>query len=547
VSQQTQFIGRESVSATVVGHTQLDGAVLAANNGNLLLDTGTLGFNNIYDIEREKSDYLSVGLKSDYLSVGFSLGDEQGSNPNQQQNNQAINLPLASGQQSDGSGGIGLTVSGYSSDLDRAQTNLATLGEGTVRVRQDEQTGNNGLANINRDLSSAQKVTRDNSENTNFYVSDSSINSLGNMFLFSDGDDILGEQNTFARWADDAGDYARSTYFAYRSMDRLEGVDSDNSVISAFSKAASINNDTVDFLGVATLGLFPGVENNGGLYGEMPALFLGDQLFYRVSAPLISDGSGKLVLDKSKLQRLGEVDHPEENDYVFTNGIQNDIDQAILKGAMQTGAVEFVLAYNPEHGFLGDAVESGWDKYLGGAVASGNARQLRGFYKRGIKYNISFNIAAHSQGGIMNYRAMYGLDFSNDGAISTGTVLFSGTPVNSATFYRTATKSGFFVSDDWENSNVLFQSNSPDGLTSFLGYQMVDPVSDMPILMGGNGSFKESLLSLPYVILDLDKDSTHSNYLCQGLTCSDTGNQQPYLDPARNNYYEPTIKGPPSP
>jgi len=137
--------------------------------------------------------------------------------------------------------------------------------------------------------------------------------------------------------------------------------------------------DAVDFLGVATLGLFPGVENNGGLYGEMPALFLGDQLFYRVSAPLITDGSGKLVLDKSKLQRLGEVDHPEENDYVFTNGIQNDIDQAILKGAMQTGAVEFVLAYNPEHGFLGDAVESGWDKYLGGAVASGNARQLRGF------------------------------------------------------------------------------------------------------------------------------------------------------------------------
>ena len=394
-------------------------------------------------------------------------------------------------------------------------------------------------------MSSAQQVTRDNSENTNFYVSDSSLNSLGNMFLFSDGDDNLGEQNTFARWTDDLGDYARSTYFAYRSMDQLEGVDSDNSVISAFSKAASINNDTVDFLGVATLGLFPGVENNGGLYGEIPALFLGDQLFYRVRAPLIEDKNGKLVLDKSKLRRLGEVDHPEENDYVFTNGIQNDLDTAILKGAMQTGAVEFVLAYNPEHGFLGDVVETGWDKYLGGVVVSGNTRQLRGFFERGIKYNISFNIAAHSQGGIMNYRAMYGLDFSNKKEIETGSLLFSGAPVNSDNFYNMAIASGFKVDFDLTKSNVLFQVNRPEGETSFFGYQRVDPVSDMPILMGGNGSFVESLLSTPYVLPPLNKNSPHSNYLCQGLTCAGVGNQQPYLESARCKYTKPTILSPP--
>ncbi|MEE8366000.1 MAG: hemagglutinin repeat-containing protein, partial [Gammaproteobacteria bacterium] len=260
VNQQTRLIGRDSVSATVAGHTQLDGAVLAADNGNLLLDTGTLGFSDIYDIEREKSDYLNIG---------FSLSGEQGSNPIQQQNNQATNLPLASGQQPDGSGGVGLTVSRFSSELDRAQINLATLGAGVVRVRQDEQTGNDSLANINRDVSISQQVTRDNSENTSFYLSDSSLNSLGGMFTLSGLDDNrAGKKNTFVRWTDDMGDYARSLYFTYRTMEELVKVESDNAVISAFSKAARINNDTVDFLGTWTLGLFPGVENNGGFYGE---------------------------------------------------------------------------------------------------------------------------------------------------------------------------------------------------------------------------------------------------------------------------------------
>jgi len=211
---------------------------------------------------------------------------------------------------------------------------------------------------------------------------------------------------------------------------------------------------------------------------------------------------------------------------------------------MQTGAVELVLAYNPEHGFLGDIVETGWDMYLGGVAASGNARQLRGFFLEGIDDEISFNIAAHSQGGILTYRAMYGLDFSGGSKIDAGTVLFSGAPVNSRDFYQLANDARFEVSDDPKNSSALFQVNRPEGITSFLGYQMVDPVSDMPILMGGNGSFTESLFSVPYVVLPLYKDSPHSNYLCQGLTCAGRENQQIYLDSARDEYSPPTIEAP---
>jgi len=535
VNQQTRLTARESLSATVGGHTQLDGAVLAANSGNMLLDTNTLGFNNIYDIEREESDYLNIG---------FSVGDEQGSNPNQQLNNQVSNLPLASGQQPDGSGGIGLTVSGYSSILDRAQTNLATLGEGSIRVRQDEEMGGNSLANINRDISIAQQVTRDNSETTNFYISDSSINSAGGMFLFSDNEGkFLDNKNTFVRWADDMGDYARSTYFAYRSMDQLRNVESDNSVIRAFSKAAGIHIDTTDILGVTTLGLFPGVENNGGLYGELPALALGDQLFYRVSTRLIKDGSGKLVLDKDNWLNLGEVDRPEADDYVFINGMQNDINAAIQKGAMQTGAVEFVLAYNPEHGILGDVMETGWDMYLGGVVTSGNARQLRNFFQEGIDEEISFNIAAHSQGGILTYRAMDELDFSDDGSIDTGTVLFSGSPVNAQDFYEMAKEAKFSVNKNLDVSNVLFQLNRPEGETSFFGLPLVDPVADMPFLLGGNGSFAESLFSVPYLFPPFNENSPHSNYLCQGKSCA-SNQKQPLLESVRDNYPDPTLLAP---
>ncbi len=192
---------------------------------------------------------------------------------------------------------------------------------------------------------------------------------------------------------------------------------------------------------------------------------------------------------------------------------------------------------------MGDVLEGGWDKYLGGVAASGNARQLRGFFERGIKYNISFNIAAHSQGGMLTYRAMDGLDFSGDGSIDTGTVLLSGAPVDSDMFYSMADDANFIVSENLDYSNVLFQVNRPEGETSFFGLPLVDSVADMPLLLGGNGSFGESLLSLPYVIFPLDKASPHSNYLCQGKTCA-SNRKQLLLESVRDNFPDPTILAP---
>ena len=138
---------------------------------------------------------------------------------------------------------------------------------------------------------------------------------------------------------------------------------------------------------------------------------------------------------------------------------------------------------------------------------------------------------------------MDGLDVSGGGLIDTGTVLFSGAPVDSDKFYSMAEDANFIVSEKSDESNVLFQVNRPEGETSFFGLPLVDPVADMPFFLGGNGSFVESLFSLPYVILPLDKASPHSNYLCRGKTCS-SNQKQPLLESVRDNYPNPTLIAP---
>jgi len=62
-------------------------------------------------------------------------------------------------------------------------------------------------------------------------------------------------------------------------------------------------------------------------------------------------------------------------------------------------------------------------------------------------------------------------------------------------------------------------------------------------VLGGNGSFRDSLYSMPYVIFDLGQESPHSNYLCLGLSCAKSG-QQSVLESARDNYFKPYIEIP---
>ncbi|WP_422396211.1 hemagglutinin repeat-containing protein [Pseudomonas trivialis] len=61
VEEQTRITGKNLVDIRTENHTQIDGAVIAADNGNLKLDTGTLGFSDIAGQDKEHGYYLNVG------------------------------------------------------------------------------------------------------------------------------------------------------------------------------------------------------------------------------------------------------------------------------------------------------------------------------------------------------------------------------------------------------------------------------------------------------------------------------------------------------
>jgi len=340
--------------------------------------------------------------------------------------------------------------------------------------------------------------------------------------LFKTND--AGDNVTLSRWQGEIEHFGRNTVLTYQNMGKLA---THEDIPEPLRAIAGFMNDAGDTLGVLTLGLAPGVENHGGLTGGIAAIATGDQFFYAVQTRTSTNSKNEFVLDDKPT--LQEVDRPSEGKTVFTNGIQNSLQEAIRNGAMQTGSDDFVMAYNPEHGLLGDLLESFWDKNIGGVVASGNARQLTSFYQVGIDNNTNFNIAAHSQGTLLNYRAMEGLDFTNGGTKETGTVQFSGSPVDATQFQRLVENTGFAVlekKDDGSTimnySKTVFQINRPVGETSLFGFDLVDSVADM---VGGNyqygegGSLSGAIFSLPFLFTDI---SPHSNYVCQNSACPDT-------------------------
>ncbi|MFV0456881.1 MAG: hypothetical protein ACK5NQ_18195, partial [Pseudomonas sp.] len=137
-------------------HTQLDGALIASDSGDLKLDTDTLGFSDIAGHDKEHSYYLNVG----------------GSYGNGQQDQS---------QQGKGDAGVnGWSVEGHEYERDRQQIVRATVGEGEIIVRNDEQTDTDSTAGLNRDTRKASEITRDEEERTDLYVSKSSVEAVAN-------------------------------------------------------------------------------------------------------------------------------------------------------------------------------------------------------------------------------------------------------------------------------------------------------------------------------------------------------------------------------
>jgi len=155
VNEQSSIIGSGSVDIRTEGHTQIDGAAIANideegnDGGNLSLSTGTLAYSDIEDHDQEKSTYLNVG---------FTMGDDNSTNQSES--------------------GTNYTASGHYNNHDKEQINRATVGEGTITVRENEEQD---LSDLNRDTELAQEVTKDDSQNTNLYASTTAADSLTNL------------------------------------------------------------------------------------------------------------------------------------------------------------------------------------------------------------------------------------------------------------------------------------------------------------------------------------------------------------------------------
>ena len=425
VGEQTRILGRESLSASIGGHTAIDGAVIASLADDLHLETGSLTYQDVQDKDKTISKDLSLG-----------------------------------------SGHGGKIEASYSSQ-NREQVSRATIGAGTIIVRD---TPNQELSGLNRDLGVAQETTRDDGEGLNLYASRGSVTKASSPF------------QTLQDW---------------KTQQALTGIRMYKEVRENLPES-----ETLETLSTLTGGLTPSRDNHGGFITQLPALVFGDMQFFKAVARLQKrlDAEGKSIYELSDFEILYRITAPEQGTSVAANGIQNTLPEALRNGAMQTGDRDLSMAYNPEHGMIGDLLESGWDKAIGGIVRSGNARQFHDFWQKGVDNGYTGRAAAHSQAGLLLYRALKGISFNP----KKGDVMFqfNGTPVNTRDLENTVDKAG----GKWKGHNINYG----------------DPIANVPVFLGGNArSGKELLDSIVQIpnLFDSTK-SPHSDYFCTGDFCA---------------------------
>ncbi|WP_373874780.1 hemagglutinin repeat-containing protein, partial [Pseudomonas tohonis] len=215
VGEQTSITAKDKLDIRTENHTQIDGALIASDSGNLKLDTNTLGHSDIAGVDKEHGYYLNVG--GTYSAGGSSGGTTQDASQ------------VGKGKE----GEAGWSVNGWEYEKDRQQIVRATVGNGDIVVRKDSETGADSTAGLNRDVSKAYEITRDHEERTDLYVTKSSVEAVGS------------PAETLKRWGQAADEYAYKTENAVEQSRELifagvavgSGIPPDavNKVIQAYS------------------------------------------------------------------------------------------------------------------------------------------------------------------------------------------------------------------------------------------------------------------------------------------------------------------------
>lgn len=536
VEEQTGIIATKQVDITVGGNTDLQGAIIATKdaNGNdannVHLATGTLSTSDISDHDTSTSMNIGIGNIS------------------------------ASQFQADSKGTTGATLEAGYANSDKEQINRATIGGGTIALDQESLP-----TTLNRDITKAQQITKDESENYDIYASQNSINS------------VLNPTQTAQNWKQAAKDLGLSVY--KEITENLPNGDSGG--------LAGVVGKGLDAAG--GIGLLPSKGNGGGYITQIATQLTGDNrnmIILKDKQQLLAMGIPetdiKEVIQTNKITgeeihvyttnpnkavRIDEqpIDGDPLRDYkihisseaikaanldhLFTNGMFNPVDVAIYNQQTQQGGANSVLNYNQTHGIVGDFIEDVQDHLTSNTglsvLGTGGSRQTGEVIDQMATItNGNLTVGAHSQGTMMTQNGMnlYKDDLKEilkNNPNSQLLVGYAGSPVNHNVAADLVTEiyggtQGIetrFGKDQGKISNVFrSQVNPQDLVGSLLGWQSAGVNQSDNVLL----NIGESLLRLPSLFIPSENNpSPHSYYPCI-IGCGDESVTQDI-----KNFYNP--------
>ncbi len=207
VREQTGIYSGGKLDVRVENHTQIDGAVIASRTDDLTLDTGTLGFTTIKDHDTGSSFDMTLSMSySNQKDTPYSWVTAQNSGSGAGTGSAGGSSGSTGGGEKSGTLNQnntilppGPSISGSIAEPDRQQDTNATIGAGTIIIRnQDAQKQD--VAAVNRDLSQAQVITKDESAGVSFYASSQAVNNIASPKAFTQ-DTLRGFERTFDQLA----------------------------------------------------------------------------------------------------------------------------------------------------------------------------------------------------------------------------------------------------------------------------------------------------------------------------------------------------------
>ncbi len=548
VDDQTSIIGSNSVTINTGNNTNLVGAMIAnikadgTDGNNLTLNTKSLTYSNIYDQDKGRS-----------FGVSASYSDKP-----------TTNKPgTATTAKTQGGGNSSFNLN-YASH-EKEQTNHATIGGGTITTgstitfNTDKLSSSFGsatsttggtindplaLANLNRDITKAQEITKDTSvDPINVGFSLSWTNSVD-----ENGNKTGGLNNPFTTKLNEWK--ALAAYPLSPLQQTVQGMTRDISVIYGDYKNIDpsevetewwTRHNTYHKISLKDEGDKTAVNQAVKDKKEMSVVInedtgdkvLGIDLKPGKDPEKIDSWEQKYTLNTAPIDPKAVIENPSLLAGItkfFRNGVMNSQDEAIKNAIKQTGGFDsngnIVLMYDPsfknetQKVFGNNLIASAFAlpvdllkvniNYLGnGVLITGGAAQDQEFTNAVLKNATAQNplfFANHSAGAARQYVNLLNADlnqFRDANGNSLVNIQLNGAPVYSPNAQQAANQSGA----NYLGSKV----NNLDFVGNGLG--------------ANNGWIQFFGSTASSILLVSDKYSPHSSYYCQGSQCS--YNQQP--------------------